>query len=104
MATNKNIVLIMGEPATGKSASLINLDQPSMVYLNTDLKELPFKDNFMDSVEVSNSLDILSYVNEIEATPEVSGAVLDTITFLMDMHERQYVITAADTQKALTIY
>lgn len=37
MAQNKNIVLIMGRPNTGKSTSLRNLKQDTMVYLNTDL-------------------------------------------------------------------
>lgn len=100
MSGNKNVVLIMGEPSTGKSASLLKMNQPDYVYLNTDLKDLPFADKFAENVEVSNSLDILAYINEIEAQPSIQGAVLDTITFLMDMYERQYVITAADTQKA----
>lgn len=38
MATgNKNIVLVMGKPNTGKSTSLMKLkNQSKMVYLNTD--------------------------------------------------------------------
>jgi hypothetical protein len=39
MSQNKNIVLVMGKPNTGKSMSLRNLNQEKMVYLNTDLKE-----------------------------------------------------------------
>ena len=35
---NKNIVLVMGRPNTGKSSSLRNLPQSSMAYLNCDLK------------------------------------------------------------------
>lgn len=98
---NKNIVLIMGKPNTGKSTSLMNLkNQASMVYLNTDLKELPFRDKFLRNVEISNALDVLAYIQEIESNPGVSGAVLDTITFLMSMYERQYVVNSANTQKA----
>lgn len=101
MAQNKNIVLIMGKPNTGKSTSLMNLhNQDKMVYLNTDLKELPFKDRFLKNVEVSDALDVLAYINEIEQSPQVEGAVLDTITFLMSMYERQYVNSATNTQKA----
>ena len=101
MAQNKNIVLIMGKPNTGKSTSLMNLsNQDRMVYLNTDLKELPFKNRFLKNVEVSDALDVLSYIHEIEQSPQVEGAVLDTITFLMSMYERQYVNGATNTQKA----
>lgn len=101
MAQNKNIVLIMGKPNTGKSTSLMNLhNQDKMVYLNTDLKELPFKSRFLKNVEVSDALDVLAYINEIEQSPQVEGAVLDTITFLMSMYERQYVNGATNIQKA----
>lgn len=100
MSQNKNIVLVMGRPNTGKSTSLRNLDQTSMVYLNTDLKETPFKDRFLGSVEVSDAADILNFIQEIESNSEVTGAVLDTLTFLMSMYERQYVIGSSNTQKA----
>ena len=105
MSQNKNIVLIMGRPNTGKSTSLMNLhNQDKMVYLNTDLKELPFKSKFLKNVEVADALDVLSYIGDIENAPQVDGAVLDTITFLMAMYERQYVTNAADTQKAWGAY
>jgi len=97
---NKNIVLVMGRSNTGKSTSLRNLPQKNMVYLNTDLKEIPFKDNFKINVEIPNAKDILGYIEEIEAEPSVTGGVLDTLTFLMMMYERQYVSNAADGQKA----
>ncbi len=101
MAQNKNIVLIMGKPNTGKSTSLMNLrNQDKMVYLNTDLKELPFKSRFMKTVEVADAMDVLSYIAEIEKAAPVEGAVLDTLTFLMSMYERQYVSNSVNTQKA----
>lgn len=101
MSSNKNIVLVMGKPNTGKSASLMKLDnQNKMVYLNTDLKELPFADRFMKNVEVADAMSVLSYIAEIERNPDVEGAVLDTLTFLMSMFERQYVANSPNTQKA----
>ena len=101
MSQNKNIVLIMGKPNTGKSTSLMKLaNQDKMVYMNTDLKELPFKSRFLKSVDVADAIDVLSYINEIENAPVVEGAVLDTLTFLMSMYERQYVAHAANGQKA----
>lgn len=101
MSQNKNIVLIMGKPNTGKSTSLMKLaNQDKMVYLNTDLKELPFKSRFLKSVAVADAMDVLSYINEIENAHMVEGAVLDTLTFLMSMYERQYVANVANGQKA----
>lgn len=101
MAQNKNIVLIMGKPNTGKSTALRNLkNQDKMVYLNADLKELPFKNKFMKNVELSDALDVLNFIPQIEEAPEVEGAVLDTLTFLMSMYERQYVNNSPNTQKA----
>lgn len=100
MAQNKSIVLVMGKPNTGKTTSLRNLDHTKMVYLNTDLKEIPFRGNFLANVEIADAMDVIQYIQEIEANPEVSGAVLDTITFLMSMYERQYVNGAANGQKA----
>ena len=99
MAQNKNIVLVMGKPNTGKTTSLRNLKQESMVYLNTDLKEIPFRDRFMANVEIANATDVLGYIQEIEGNPEVTGAVLDTLTFLMGMYERQYVVPLAGTKQ-----
>ncbi len=96
---NKNIVLIMGPPNTGKSSSLRNLKQESMVYLNTDMKELPFKSKFKVNIEVPDAIDILDYIREIESNPDVTGAVLDTLTFLMAMYERQYVVPFAGSKK-----
>lgn len=99
MSQNKNIVMVMGRPNTGKSTSLRNLNQKSMVYLNADLKETPFKDNFMSSVEIADAVNVLDLIAEIESVPEVTGAVLDTITFLMSMYERQYVSPLAGSKQ-----
>lgn len=88
----------MGKPNMGKSASLRNLVQESMIYLNADLKDIPFQDRFMSNVEISNATDVLSFVEEIEQNTDITGAVLDTITFLMQMYERQYVAPYAGTK------
>ena len=99
-SSNKNIVLIMGKPNSGKSTSLRNIpNQNEFVYLNTDLKELPFKADFLQNVEVKDAMDILSYIEEIEKEPQAKGAILDTLTFLMSTYERQYVNTSVNTQK-----
>ena len=98
---NKNIVLVMGPPNSGKSTSLMRMkNQDRMAYLNADLKALPFADKFAVNVEISDATEILGYINEIETQPGIDGAVLDTLTFLMQMFERQVVNTAVDTMKA----
>lgn len=105
MSQNKNIVLIMGKPNTGKSTSLMSLtNQNRMVYMNCDLKALPFRDTFLKNVEVADAMDVLSYVTSIEQQEGVDGAVLDTLTFLMSMYERQYVATATNGQAAWGAY
>ena len=98
MAQNKNVIMIMGKPNTGKSTSLRNMDQESMIYLNADLKELPFADRFMSNVEIADANDVLGFIQDIEAEESVTGAVLDTVTFLMQMFERQYVAPFAGTK------
>lgn len=96
---NKNIVLVMGRPNTGKSASLRNLPQNSMAYLNCDLKETPFRNKFAADIEVPDANDVLGYIQDIEVEPSITGGVLDTITFLMQMYERQYVTPLAGTKQ-----
>lgn len=98
MAQNKNIVMIMGKPNAGKSTSLRNLPQSTMVYMNADLKELPFPDRFMQSVDIADAKDVIEFIQQIEQETGVTGAVLDTITFLMSMYERQYVVPFAGTK------
>ena len=98
MSQNKNLVMVMGKPNTGKSASLRNLPQESMVYLNADLKETPFRDRFLMSQEISDAKDTVDFIRQIEGEGSVTGAVLDTITFLMQMYERQYVAPFAGTK------
>lgn len=99
MSSNKNIILIMGTPAAGKSTSLRNLPQSDMVYINTDLKELPFKDKFMKTIELSQSQDLPNFITQLEGHAPCKGVVLDTLTFAMDMFERQNVLPHAGTAK-----
>lgn len=97
---NNNVVLVMGKPNTGKSTSLMNLPQKDYVYLNTDLKQLPFKSHFIKNVGITDPMHIFEYIQQINAVSEIEGTILDTITFLMAMFEQQYVQSAVNTQKA----
>lgn len=101
MSGNNNVVLIMGRPNSGKTTCLYFLKNPKQfVYFNCDLKKPPFPDKFAQSVEISDPRDILDFIDEIENCPDIEGAIVDTITFLMAMYEKQYVVTATNTQKA----
>lgn len=99
---NKNVILIMGRPNSGKSHALLSLDKPERVaYFNTDLKELPFPSNFKIHVEISNPYQILDFIDQIENKgTDIDTVALDTLTFLFDMFENQIINTSADTQKA----
>lgn len=100
MTANKNIVLITGEPNTGKTTSLDYLRDPQKyVYLNTDMKEVPFKGNFAADVSVEDPQDILGYIDELEQQEGLHGGIIDTLTFMMDMYETQYIHGSTDTRK-----
>lgn len=100
MAENKNVVLIMGQPNTGKTTSLYFLDNPEKyVYLNTDMKETPFRSKFAVNIGIEDPVDILGYIDEVEDNPDIQGIVIDTLSFMMDMFETQYISEAADSRK-----
>jgi hypothetical protein len=104
--TNDQLALIVGQSGTGKSAALRNIrDQSKWIYLNTEAgKRLPFKNNFM-SVRVEDPYDIYAYFDEATANSEkVNGIIIDSTTFMMDMHETQYIVGAHDTQKGWQNY
>lgn len=100
---NKKIVLVMGPPSTGKTTSLLKLvKDPGVVYINTDLKEVPFKvpKGGMKQIEISDPEDITQAIEEIEDMDDIHTVVLDTITYLMEQYESQYVQTSEDTRSA----
>ncbi len=97
---NNRIVLITGKPACGKSTSLLRVkDDQSIVYLNTDLKDLPFRAKFKE-LKITDPMIIHQAIAELETKPEVKTVCLDTLTFLMDMYETQYVTNSANTMKS----
>lgn len=100
-APNDQLVLVVGFSATGKSASLRNIqNQPEWWYLNTEAgKRLPFRNQF-NSFNIDDPLQVHEAFDVATADPKVRGIVVDSLTFLMDMFETQYVINSSNTMKA----
>lgn len=100
---NDQLVLIAGESASGKSASLMNLKgEERVLYLNCESgKRLPFKNKFTTKV-VTDPMQILEAFDYLknEGASKFDTVVIDTITFLMDMFESQYVLGSANTMQA----
>lgn len=109
---NDNLVLISGASATGKSASLMGFDNPEgVMFLACEPKKLPFKANFFKSpadgkpeIRIVDPLQVVEAIEYAETVPEIHTIVIDTATFLFDMFETQYVLTAADTRSAWQEY
>jgi hypothetical protein len=98
---NDNLVLVVGQTAGGKSASLRELLNPTgVMYFNCESnKKLPFPAKF-DQYNITDPLQVYEGFLHAETLPNVHTVVVDSLTFLMDMYESMYVLTAADTMKA----
>ena len=98
---NDHLVLIGGKSATGKSASLMNIENPEgVVYLNCENnKKLPFKSKFIEH-NVTDPLKIYDIFVKAEAMSNIHTIVIDSLTYLMDMYETVHVLTAPNTMKA----
>ena len=97
---NDHLVLISGESATGKSASLMNLPEPEgVMYLNCESgKKTPFRSKFQEFI-ITDPYQVYEAFTEAENMPEIHTIVIDTATYLMDMFESIYVIGSTNTMK-----
>lgn len=98
---NDHLVLIGGKSAAGKSAALRQLANPEgVMYLNCENnKKLPFRSKFKEFT-ILDPLQVYEAFTAAETMPEIHTIVIDTLTYLMDMFENQYVIGSANTMKA----
>lgn len=98
---NAQLLLVSGESASGKSASLMNMpNQERWLYVNTESgKALPFANNFL-SVNMTDPMQIYEAFETITGNPDFDGIIIDSLTFMMDMYESQYVLKAKDTREA----
>jgi len=95
-----NLILISGKSATGKSLSLMSLDDPGgVIYLNCEGKKLPFKSGFREYI-VTDPMQIYSAMDKANSMDDVHTIAIDSVTYLMDMYETMYVLKATNTMKA----
>jgi hypothetical protein len=101
----KDLVLIAGASASGKSASLMNLENhEGVMYLNCESgKRLPFPNKFKKFV-ITDPLQIYEAFDAAEGMPDIHTIVVDSITFLMDMFESLYVVGSTNTMKGWADY
>lgn len=110
---NDYLILLAGKSAAGKSASLRNLPQhEGVVYLNCESgKKLPFRNNFAkftitDPYQVLEMFDHLRNNDNMLMHPQlkkefqIHTIIVDSLTFLLDMFESQYVLGSANTMAA----
>lgn len=99
--TNDHLVLVGGKSSTGKSASLMSLENPSgVMYLNCEAgKRLPFKADFRQFT-ITDPMQILEAFDAAESKPDIHTIVIDTLTYLLDMYESTYIYNNANGQKA----
>lgn len=99
---NEQLVLVAGESASGKSASLRNLEnQDKWMYLNCEAgKRLPFRNTFQN-FKISDPYQVYEGFDHAMDNPDkFKGIIIDTATFLMEMYESIYIVNSANTQKA----
>ncbi|MBL1322189.1 MAG: AAA family ATPase [Methylophaga sp.] len=102
---NDQLILISGESASGKSVSLMNLREPEgVMYLGCESgKRLPFKNKFQN-LTVTDPYQVYEAFDVAFENKDVHTIVIDTLTFLMDMFETQYIIGAVDTMQGWSQY
>jgi hypothetical protein len=95
------MALIGGQSGTGKSASLRNIpNQDQWFYANTEAgKRLPMKNGFQ-TFRIEEPYQVHEAFDHFTDDPNVLGGIVDSITFMMDMFETQYIYNSANSQKA----
>lgn len=99
---NNHLILVSGKTGTGKSMCLRNLkNQERWMYLNCENnKALPFKNKFQ-TFNILDPLHVFEAFEHMAANPDkYDGIIIDTATYMMDMYESAYVLTAADSRSA----
>ncbi len=96
-------ILIVGEPNTGKTSSVINLtDRKDFAFFNADKKHVPIRGKapFLVNQKLEDPTHLVDYLNQLDNEPQCKGVIIDTLTFLMAQYVTQHVDTASDTRAA----
>lgn len=103
--SNPLLILIVGHSGCGKSYSLKGIEnQERWRYANCESgKMLPFQNNFK-SVTITDPKTIHAGISGIHNHADYDGIVVDSLSFLMEMYESQYVVPLAGTQKGQTAW
>jgi len=98
---NDNLVLISGVSTTGKSASLMQLENPEgVIYLNCESgKKLPFPAKF-DRYTIVDPDQVYEAFEFAETKNDVHTIVIDSISYLLEMYESTRVLTSKNSMKA----
>lgn len=105
-AVNDQLVLIGGYSAGGKSASLRNMrNQTKGVYLGTEAgKRLPFRNDFRRFI-ITDPYQVHEGFEAVRSGKlDADYVMLDSLTFLMDQFESQYVINSSNTMDGWSRY
>lgn len=102
---NRNLVLICGPSAAGKTASLRHIKDPkNVLYLGCEAgKELPFASDFK-VYNVTHPLQVFDLFAKAEAKASIHTIIIDSLDYLMDMYESQCVLTSANTMQGWQDY
>lgn len=98
---NDHLVLLCGKSATGKSASLMQMEKPEgVMYLNCEAgKKLPFKSKFKEYI-ITDPLQVNEAFDAAENMPEIHTIIVDSLTYLLDMYESLYVLNSSNGMQA----
>lgn len=105
---NDHLVLLGGKSTTGKSHSLMGLENPEgVMYLNCEAgKRLPFPAKFLNGPDgkpgftITDPFQVYEAFERAETMPDVHTIVIDSLTYLMDMYESDYVLSSTNGMKA----
>jgi hypothetical protein len=102
---NDHLVLISGESATGKTASLKDLkNHEGVMYLNCESgKRVSFKSKFQEFI-ITDPYQVYEAFEVAETMPEIHTIVVDSLSFMMDLFESVHVLTSANTMSAWGAY
>lgn len=96
---NKRMILIVGEPGQGKTASLRDIEHPEgVIFCNCEAgKDIPFRSKFREEV-ITDPLDILDIIADAEEDEDVHTVVIDSLTMMMEMFESVHIVGAKDSR------